>query len=105
MLIAQQDSPGLAEWAPALIVFTLTLAAVVIARWYTRRRSHTDRGDLAFRSQLGTAAILVIGLLGVIFVLPDEIDSDLAFSVFGLIVTGALAISSQSIIAETADSS
>lgn len=43
-------------------------------------------------------AIALLGLLVVIFVLPEGTDSNLAFSAFGLIVTGALAISSQSII-------
>ena len=99
MLIAQQDGSEFSDWIPALIVVALTLAAIVAVRWFLGRTSEGDQADKAFRSQLGTAAVLLVGLLVVIFVLPEGTDSDLAFSVFGLIVTGALAISSQSIIA------
>lgn len=99
MLIAQQNGAELSDWIPALIVGAFTLAAIMAVRWYLRRTSGTDEADLSFRSQIGTAAVVLIGLLVTIFVLPEGTDSDLAFSVFGLIVTGALAISSQSIIA------
>ena len=99
MLLAQQDGTELIDWVPALVVVILTLIAILLVRWFLRRRAITDEADVGFRSQLGTAAVILLGLLIVIFVLPDGTDSDLAFSVFGLIVTGALAISSQSIIA------
>ena len=99
MLLAQQDGTELIDWVPALVVVILTLIAILLVRWFLRRRAITDEADVGFRSQLGTAAVILLGLLIVIFVLPDGTASDLAFSVFGLIVTGALAISSQSIIA------
>lgn len=99
MLIAQQDGAEFSDWVPALIVLVLTFAAIFLVRWILRRRSGIDEADIGFRSQIGTAVVVLAGLLIVIFVLPDGTDSDLAFSVFGLIVTGALAISSQSIIA------
>lgn len=97
MLIAQVGS--LEPWLPALVVVALTATGILIVRWSLRRRAGSDQSELGFRIQLGTAAVVLAGLLVVIFVLPEGTDSDLAFSVFGLIVTGALAISSQSIIA------
>lgn len=99
MLFAQQDGAEFADWIPAIIVAAITFAAIFLVRWILQRRSGGDEADIGFRSQLGTAAVILVGLLVVIFVLPEGTDSDLAFSVFGLIVTGALAISSQSIIA------
>lgn len=99
MLIAQESGAELSDWLPALVVVALTSAAIFLVRWFVRRRAGTDEADIAFRSQLSTAAVVLLGLIVVIFVLPEGTDSDLAFSVFGLIVTGALAISSQSIIA------
>ena len=99
MLIAQGDPTTFPDWVPALVVIAATICVVVAFRWYVRRRASGDAADTAFRSQIGTAVAILTGLLVVIFVLPEDTDSDLAFSLFGLIVTGALAISSQSIIA------
>ena len=87
------------EWLPALGVGVVTFFAIILARWIVVRRAGGDESEARFRSQIATVAILLLGLLAVIFVLPDESNSDLAFSIVGLIVTGALAISSQSIIA------
>jgi small conductance mechanosensitive channel len=58
-----------------------------------------DNAESNFRAQIATVGVILVGLLAIIFVLPDGSDSDLAFSVVGLIITGALPISSQSIIA------
>lgn len=98
-MFAQLTNAEFSDWVPALLVAALTFVTIAAVRWYLRRKSGTDQADVAFRSQLGTAAVVLVGLLAIIFVLPEGSDSDLAFSVFGLIVTGALAISSQSIIA------
>jgi len=97
VLIAQTDQ--LNRWFPALGVVVATAVVVMLVRWYLRRRSAGDPAEAAFRSQIGTVAAVLLGLLAVIFALPEGSNSDLAFSAFGLIVTGALAISSQSIIA------
>lgn len=99
MLIAQASGREFNDWVPALVVVLVTVAVIFLARWLLRRQSGSDDAEITFRSQLAVAAIALTGLLAIIFVLPDGTDSDLAFSVFGLIVTGALAISSQSIIA------
>ena len=64
-----------------------------------QKRLGPDASETHFQAQIAPIVIALLGLLVVIFVLPDGSDSDLAFSLFGLIVTGALAISSQSIIA------
>ena len=98
MLLAQSELT-FTDWIPALIVVVATVFVVVGIRWYIRRQASGETADTAFRSQLSTAAVILLGLLVVIFVLPEDSDSDRAFSLFGLIVTGALAISSQSIIA------
>jgi len=103
VLIAQANSvdslTGVDKWLPALIVALATVAIIFAVRWVIAKRNSGDSAEVAFRSQLSTAAVVLVGLLAIIFVLPEGSDSDLAFSVFGLIVTGALAISSQSIIA------
>ena len=99
MLIAQASGTEFNDWVPALIVVLVTIAVILLVRWILRRQSGADDAEISFRSQLAVAAIALVGLLAIIFVLPDGSDSDLAFSVFGLVVTGALAISSQSIIA------
>lgn len=99
MLLGQSESLGLAVWLPALGVGALTVLSIMVTRWVVARRTGGDDAEVRFRSQIATVAILLLGLLLVIFVLPDESNSDLAFSIVGLIVTGALAISSQSIIA------
>lgn len=94
-----QSEPALTAWIPALAVVAVTAGSIVLGRWFLARRSRLEKSDAHFRSQIITVSLILVGLLVVIFVLPDDTDSDLAFSVFGLIVTGALAISSQSIIA------
>jgi len=89
-----------ATWRMPLIVVLATVALMVLVRWYFARKgagalSETDR----FRAQAYAVAIALIGFITLIFVLPDSVDGSLALSAVGLIVTGALAISSQSIIA------
>lgn len=86
-------------WLPALAVVAFTALAIMFTRWVVRRRSGVDDAESRFRAQLVTVGLVLVGLLAVIFVLPEGTNSDLAFSIVGLIVTGALAISSQSIIA------
>lgn len=97
--IDSQETLAPTAWLPALVVVALTAFIIVASRWLIFRRAGTNETEARFRSQIVTVAIVLVGLLGVIFVLPEGSDSDLAFSVVGLIVTGALAISSQSIIA------
>jgi len=98
-MLAQDDQPMLTDWIPALVVVLATVLAIAAVRWFFGRNRQVDNSDAHFRIQLLSVAAVLLGLLAVIFVLPDGTDSDLAFSIVGLIVTGALAISSQSIIA------
>lgn len=98
-MIAQENSRELIDWAPAGVALLITVLAIALARWLLHRGKKFDKAEGNFRAQIATVAIVLIGLLAIIFVLPDGSDSDLAFSVVGLVVTGALAISSQSIIA------
>jgi small-conductance mechanosensitive channel len=100
MILAQQaDESWWEPWFPAATALVVTVALVVGVRWLLRRRQTDDDAERDFRSQVATIGLCLLGLLAVIFLLPEGSDSDLAFSVVGLIVTGALAISSQSIIA------
>lgn len=87
------------DWIPAFGAVLVTLLLIAALRAIVKKRSTKDEAETHFRSQLITIGLVLLGLLAVIFLLPDGTDSDLAFSLFGLIVTGALAISSQSIIA------
>ena len=98
VILAQADTTW-TDWLPAVVAVLLTAAAVVAVRWLLLRSTKDDRAERTVRAQVATIGLCLLGLLIVIFLLPDGSDSDLAFSVFGLIVTGALAISSQSIIA------
>ncbi len=98
MIFAQADTSW-TDWLPAVIAVALTAATVMAVRWLLLRSPKDDDAERSVRAQVATIGLCLLGLLVVIFLLPDGSDSDLAFSVFGLIVTGALAISSQSIIA------
>ncbi len=101
-MLAQADGESgieLVDWLPAILAIIATVIVVVAVRWIVRRRAGVDVVEARFRSQLATVAVVLLGLLFVVFLLPDESNSDLAFSIVGLIFTGALAISSQSIIA------
>lgn len=98
MFLAQSDGSELSDWVPALVVVLATIGLIVIARAIAGRSSKKDVADRRFRAQIATIGVVLFGVLALIFALPDGSDSDLAFSVFGLVVTGALAISSQSII-------
>ncbi len=89
----------LTDWLPAVGVIVVMVLAIALSRLVVGRSSKHNASDRRFRQQIATIVIVLVGLLAVIFVLPDGSDSDLAFSVLGLVVTGALAISSQSIIA------
>ena len=89
----------LSDWFPALATAAITVLIIVLVRWVLQKRLGPDASETHFQAQIAPIVIALLGLLVVIFVLPDGSDSDLAFSLFGLIVTGALAISSQSIIA------
>ncbi len=97
--LVTEDSPPWTDWLPALGALALTILAIIALRWFLTRNKVGDQAEVHFRGQLGTIGLALLGLLAIIFLLPEGSDSDLAFSVFGLIVTGALAISSQSIIA------
>ncbi len=98
-MLAQETTANWTDWVPALVAIALTIVAILVARWLLQRSTKVDAAESHFRAQIATVGVILLGLLAVIFVLPDGSDSDLAFSVVGLIVTGALAISSQSIIA------
>lgn len=99
-LLAQDDPARVwTDWIPAVVVVLATALLIVSVRWLIRRTAKVDRSETHFREQIAAVAIVLLGLVSIIFVLPDDSDSNLAFSVIGLVVTGALAISSQSIIA------
>lgn len=98
-IFAQADPTTLADWIPSGIAALATIAIVAVVRWLLRRSDTIERAETTFRIQMATVALVLVGLLTVILVLPESLDSELAFSVVGLVVTGALAISSQSIIA------
>lgn len=87
------------DWVPAEIALAATLAAVAFERFVISRIRKIDRSESRFRKQVWTIVILFIGMMTVVTLLPDSTNQDLALGVFGLVVTGALAISSQSIIA------
>ncbi len=87
------------DWIPAEIALAVTLLAVMIERMVISRLRKIDRSESRFRKQVWTIGILFVGFMTVIILLPDSTNQDLALGVFGLVVTGALAISSQSIIA------
>ncbi len=99
VVLAQTNGRELSDWIPTVVVVAATLALVLATKALTDRSKRANASDRRFRGQIATIAVLLLGVLALIFALPDGSDSDLAFSVFGLVVTGALAISSQSIIA------
>lgn len=99
VFLAQSDTRELRDWVATVIVVAVTIALVLAARTVADRSTRANAADRRFRGQIATIAVLLLGVLALIFALPEGSDSDLAFSVFGLVVTGALAISSQSIIA------
>lgn len=99
VLIAQSDQREFTDWVPTIVVLAITIALIFVTRVIADRSTTANAADRRFRAQIATIAVLLLGVLALIFALPDGSDSDLAFSVFGLVVTGALAISSQSIIA------
>ncbi len=99
VLVLAQVETDFGDWVPAIATVAITVIVILALRWVERRRTSGDTNEVHFRTQIASIGVALLGLLVVIFVLPDGSDSDLAFSLFGLIVTGALAISSQSIIA------
>lgn len=94
-----QGELGITDFLPAILAGLLTLLIVIAVRFIVHRRSGIGDVEARFRSQLASVGVVLVGLLVIVFLLPEESNSDLAFSIVGLIVTGALAISSQSIIA------
>ena len=87
-------------WLPTLFIILATFLIVVSTRAFLKfRAGPTGSQSLQFRIQAWTVGLIFLGLLALILVLPESIDSNLLFSVIGLVVTGALAISGQSIIA------
>lgn len=99
LLLAQSDTREFSDWFPTIAVVAVTVVLVLGVRAFAARSTAATAADRTFRGQIATIAIILFGVLALIFALPEGSDSDLAFSVFGLVVTGALAISSQSIIA------
>ncbi len=87
------------DWLPSILAALLTVVAVLVVRSVEGRIWKSDASEQLFRKQIYTFAVLFVGMLVIIFLLPEGSNQDLAFGVIGLVVTGALAISSQSIIA------
>ncbi len=87
------------QWVPSGAAGVITLALVFVMRSVETHRWSGDASERRFRQQVYTFGILFVGLLVVIFLLPSGTNQELALGVTGLVVTGALAISSQSIIA------
>jgi small-conductance mechanosensitive channel len=87
------------EWVPSGAAAVITLLLVFAMRSVETRRWAGDASERTFRKQVYTFGIVFVGLLVVIFLLPSGTNQELALGVTGLVVTGALAISSQSIIA------
>ncbi|NNF56574.1 MAG: mechanosensitive ion channel [Acidimicrobiales bacterium] len=87
------------EWLPSIVAVGVTIVVVFLVRFLESRIWASDPKEQQFRKQVYTALSLFLGMLIVIFLLPEGSNQDLAFGVIGLVVTGALAISSQSIIA------
>lgn len=87
------------DWIPAEIAAVVTLIAVFVERFIISRLRKIDRSESRFRRQVWTIAILLIGFFAVIFLVPQGSNQELAIGILGLVITGALAISSQSIIA------
>ncbi len=90
---------GTVEWLPSIIAVGVTIVLVFLVRFLESRIWANDPKEQQFRKQVYTSLTLFLGMLVVIFLLPEGTNQDLAFGVIGLVVTGALAISSQSIIA------
>ncbi|MBT8198059.1 MAG: mechanosensitive ion channel [Acidimicrobiia bacterium] len=90
---------ALVDWIPSVGAVVVTMGIVVGGRYLVRRSASTDGGPGAFRTELVTIGVSLVGLLVAVLLLPESIDSELAFSAVGLILTGLVAISSQSIVA------
>ena len=87
------------EWLPSIIGVAVTIAAVFLVRLVEARIWANEPKEQQFRKQVYTFLTLFLGMLLIIFLLPAGTNQELAFGAIGLVVTGALAISSQSIIA------
>ena len=87
------------RWLPSITAIVVTILIVVVVRFVESKIWSSDANEQRFRKQISTFGFLFVGMLVTIFLLPDGTNQELAFSVIGLVVTGALAISSQSIIA------
>lgn len=90
---------GAVRWLPSIAAILVTILIVVIVRFVESKIWSSDVNEQRFRKQVYTFGLLFVGMLVAIFLLPEGSNQELAFSVIGLVVTGALAISSQSIIA------
>ncbi len=86
------------DWVPTTATVLGTIALILVARALFRRSQSTDHAVETFRAQLVTIVITIVGLMVAILTLPSSIDSELALGAVGLLFTGILAISSQSII-------
>jgi len=85
------------EWSPVIWIIIVTIVLIVIARWVLARRA--PGAGAQFKRQAIMVGIATLGFVAAILNLPDTVEPGLALSALGLVVTGALAISSQSIIA------
>jgi len=90
----------LAAWLPTLTALVVTGLAVAVMRLVLGRRAGTEaKHSLGFQIQVWTIGIVALGVVMAVLLLPDQTDGNLVFSALGLVVTGALALSGQSIIA------
>lgn len=85
------------SWYPVIGISAVTIALILVARWALARRSPGSGAQ--FKRQVVVVGIATVGFVLAILNLPDTVEPGLALSALGLVVTGALAISSQSIIA------
>ena len=88
------------EWAPAVILAAASvILTTVVSRFLRRRHESTPNSNLGVVGPLTTATLVAAGLVVTILALPigDAAHGQL-LSLFGLLVTGAIALSSTTIL-------
>jgi len=91
---------SLQEWAPAIVFAAVSiLLTTAVSRFLRRRHEATPNSNLGVVGPLTTAALIAAGLVVTILALPigDAAHGQL-LSLFGLLVTGAIALSSTTIL-------
>ena len=77
-------------WLPTLFIILVTTLVIFATRALLRfRAGPTGSQSLQFRIQAWTVGLIFLGLLALILVLPESIDSNLLFSVIGFLTTVA----------------